>query len=168
MSVKKQAVAHIDGTDYLLDSYPSAQIKMLEFDMLDTAEQVEELEEIKLTPELSVTEVHREYEASKALVNGGITRAYRLGETSSAIIGFGPNICPQVLTWVEDRDGTLTRSETLTGRLDWLVNRGNNVVWTRRSDTGDGVLLPETIYMVAFTSANTEAAFLKQFPEVVA
>jgi hypothetical protein len=169
MSNKKKPIVHIDGNDYALDSYPSAQIEMLEFDGLTTPwEQVEELEAQGYTPDESVTEVHRHWDESKALANRAINRVYELGEVDDGIVGLAPFRDPEVSTWVGSCDGDQARNEKLTQRLEWLLPRGQNVVWVRSSHTGDGIVLTQTLYMVAFTDPAVEAAFLKRFPEVAA
>ena len=169
MADKNKPVVHVDGTDYPLDSFPEATLAMLEFDCLNTdEEQVEELETRGYTPDLSIKEVHREWQKSKALVNGAISRAYEVGRVDEGIVCFAPDRDPEVLTWVESDEGDLSRNDELTERLEWLRARGNNVVWVRRADSGDGILLPQTIYMVAFTNQGLEAHFLNRYPEVAA
>jgi hypothetical protein len=168
MSVTPPVVV-IDGIEYPLDAYPSATIATMEFDYLHSVEeQVEELEQRGWTPEDSVTQVHREWQKTQALVNGTIARAYVVGKTDSGIVGFADDRDPVAHAWVEGRDGDLSRNDDLCDRLEWLLQRGGNVVWVRRDDTGDGIMLRQTVYMVAFTDAGVEASFVKRFPEVAA
>lgn len=164
--VDKELVVPIEGTDYPSSAFPAAQREMFDYDMLGASDEdyAEELAEAGFTPAECVTATHREWQKSKAIVDGRIARAYVLGIVYSAIVGFSSVQDFRVLSEHDDRD--YARDEDFERRMEWLSGKGGYVIWVRRDDTGDGIMLPQTIYSVAFTNQHLEAAFVAQFPEV--
>ncbi|QCB39222.1 hypothetical protein E5554_16130 [Sphingobium sp. PAMC28499] len=161
-----EPVVPIDGTDYPLSAFPAAQREMFDYDMLGASDgdYAEELADAGFPPAECVTAAHREWQKSKAIVDGRIARAYVLGIVYTAIVGFAPARDFQVLSEHDDRD--YERDEVFERRMEWLSGKGGYVIWVRRHDTGDGIMLPQTVYSVAFTSQHLEAAFVAKFPEV--
>ena len=64
-------------------------------------------------------------------------------------------------------DGDFEEADELRRRLDWIDQhvKGGHIVWWYRRDTGDGILLDDYQYMVAFNGPADDAAFVAAFPE---
>jgi hypothetical protein len=159
----------VDGIDYPLTDYPTAQIEMLEAEgYRSDADNAEFLEELERAPWDSVTALHREYQLNSALTDAGVVKVYVVGTAMEATVGYSDVRVPEIATWLENEDGILVPNEAMDERLRWLTYHPGNIVWVRRADTGDGILLPQMVYCVAFTDSMKEAAFLAQFPEIAA
>lgn len=66
----------------------------------------------------------------------------------------------------EDMDDDDLSDMDVAVRLDWINDncKGGYTAWWRRRDTGDGVLLDDYAYLVAFHDPADDAAFLAAFP----
>lgn len=169
MATDTPPTVHVDGVDYPLSDYPDAQIELLEREgCLSDADQVDLLEDLERSPEDSVTSLHCEYHLNSALTDAGIVKVYKVGLAEEATVGYSDPRMPEIATWLATEDGKLVPNEVLDQRLQWLTYHPGNIVWVRRADTGDGILLPQTVYCAAFTDTMEEAAFLARFPEMAA
>lgn len=157
-------IIFIDGVEYRLSDYPTAYREYLEFDMIEgEQEQAEEIEFAGFTPTDCITEVHREWQKRVAIVDGSTARAYELGTVYNGIVGFYPGGGFSVNSESDEED--CSPDEEFAIRLGWLDDKQGYVVWVRRDDTGDGIMLADTVYMVAFTDKALEAQFVAAFPE---
>lgn len=163
---KSELMVPVQGAAYPLSAFPAAQREMFEFDVLAASDDdyAEELADLNLTPDECVNATHRHWQKSQAIVDGRVARAYVLGVVYAAIVGFSPAQDFQVLSEHDERN--YERDEEFERRMEWLSGKGGYVIWVRRHDTGDGIMLPETVYSVAFTNQSLEAAFVARFPEV--
>jgi len=163
-AAKGAVVRQPDGSTVPLRDYPEAQLEFFDFCGYSPKECVDQLEEMDDTPETAIDVFAREY--SNAVVirqgrgNDRILRNRFLGHAEETIWAGGTSQGGDYYFRVKGCD------DAFDARTDWLCEEstGQYIISWRRHDTGDGIMLGDYAYFVAFMEEDDDVAFLAAFP----